>query len=188
MTKNTGRWILLLSSSLFPHNQKTKETLHLSIFEINVQSRIETEKMEQSIVNEKNPKCSGPRFISFLLPHRGVTKEINEREISLYGFRFVRRNVFSVAPSSIPPPRSEELKAELENSEATRGPWNFKTSKTMIRSVSILSRGRNLDGSSARIIPTWDKTGATSVCRKLGVENRPAFRRYDKTNREKSEF
>lgn len=120
MTKNTGRWILLLSSSLFPHNQKTKETLHLSIFEINVQSRIETEKMEQSIVNEKNPKCSGPRFISFLLPHRGVTKEINEREISLYGFRFVRRNVFSVAPSSIPPPRSEELKAELENSEATR--------------------------------------------------------------------
>lgn len=167
-------------------SSQSKNERNPSIFEINVQSRIETEKMEQSI--EKNLKCSGPRFISFLLPHRGVTKEINEREISLYGFRFVRRNVFSVAPSSIPPPRSEELKAELENSEATRGPWNFKTSKTMIRSVSILSRGRNLAGSSARIIPTWDKTGATSVCRKLGVENRPAFRRYDKTNREKSEF
>lgn len=139
-------------------------------------------------IHWEKSKVFGPKIYILFVTHRGVTKEINEREISLYGFRFVRRNVFSVAPSSIPPPRSEELKAELENSEATRGPWNFKTSKTMIRSVSILSRGRNLAGSSARIIPTWDKTGATSVCRKLGVENRPAFRRYDKTNREKSEF
>lgn len=64
------------------------------------------------------------------------------------------------------PPRSN---AKLENSRRVK----FENEQNDGPPVSILSRGRNLAGLSARIIPTWDKTEVTSVCRKLGVENRP---------------
>lgn len=137
-------------------------------------------------IHWEKSKVFGPKiYILFVTPSRGNKKDQRTRNFALrIPFRSSKR-IFG--------------RAELDSSSSIRGiksgtgkfggdAWNFKTSKTMIRSVSILSRGRNLAGSSARIIPTWDKTGATSVCRKLGVENRPAFRRYDKTNREKSEF
>lgn len=64
------------------------------------------------------------------------------------------------------PPRSN---AKLENSRRVK----FENEQNDGPPVSILSRGRNLAGLSARIIPTWDKTEVTSACRKLGVENRP---------------
>lgn len=135
------------------------------------------ETSRSSVVTE-NPKYPCARFISSR-PIAGVTKEIprggdppNANFALRIPFRSSKR--ISVAsrlrgrlsnPRWIPP-RSGIKSGAGKFAETTRGAWNLKTSKTV---VSILPRGRNLAGLSARIIPTWDKTEVTSVCRKLGA-------------------
>lgn len=99
----------------------------------------------------------------------GITKEIPPISLSI-PFRSSKRiSVASGLGAANPrwiPPRSN---AKLENSRRVK----FENEQNDGAPVSILSRGRNLAGLSARIIPTWDKTEVTSACRKLGVENRP---------------
>lgn len=138
---------------------KKKQTLACP----NIRSaRIETKKNGAVSIVAENPK------------YPGITKEIPPSArflfytVSFVETYFSRKWVGSraTANSRWIPPRSN---AKLENSRRVK----FENEQNDGPPVSILSRGRNLAGLSARIIPTWDKTEVTSACRKLGVENRP---------------